>query len=213
MWPGRAPDLQRLVADLQQVALVDGPVDLAARHGDVDSLGVDPGVGQDLVPFLDRGDALGVRGHLALENLAGTRQPLGVIDVGVRRDDHLAGGQAEIHLPDQLQHVGQLVEEPDVDQGEFRPAINQIDVHAHPALRLVVHFEHAREHVTPLDHSELTPLNPDDPWMLRECRVRQRPTTSHLYRDPFYAAGDRLNEAGNENCRDWERFRRVVRQT
>ena len=75
-----------------------------------------------------------------------------MIDVGVRRDDHLARGQAIIHLPDQLQHVGQLVEEADVDQGEFRPAINQIDVDAHPALRLVVHLENAREHVTPLDH-------------------------------------------------------------
>ncbi len=84
---------------------------LQRRHRDVDVLGVDPGVGQDLVPFLDGGDALGVRGHLALEHLAGPREPLGVIDVGVGRDDHLARGEAEIHLADQLEHVGQLVEE------------------------------------------------------------------------------------------------------
>ena len=127
---------------------------LQRRHRDVDALGVDPGVGEDLVAFLDRRDALGVGGHLALEDLAGPRQPLGVVDVGVGRDDQLAGGEAEIHLADQLEHVGQLVEEPDVDQGEFRAAVDQVDVHPHPALRLVVHLDHAREDVTPLDHSK-----------------------------------------------------------
>ena len=51
---GGAPDLQRPVADLDAVSLVDGPVDLAPGHGDLDPLGVDPGVGQDLVALLER---------------------------------------------------------------------------------------------------------------------------------------------------------------
>ena len=87
----------------------------------MDILGVDPRVGKDLVAFFDRRDALGMGGHLALEHVASTGEPLRVIDVGVGRDDQLAGGEAEIHLPDQLEHVGQLVEEADVDQANSEP--------------------------------------------------------------------------------------------
>ena len=111
VWPGVLQTSSVLSPICEHVALVDRPVDLAARHGDVDALGVDPGVGEDLVPFLDGGDALGVGGDLALEDFTGARQPLGVIDVGVGGDDQLARGQAEIHLADQLEDVGQLVEE------------------------------------------------------------------------------------------------------
>ena len=108
---GGAPDLERPVADRQDVSLVDRQVDLAAGHRDVDVLGVDPGVGHDLVALFERGDALGVGGDLALEDLAGAGQALGVVGVGVGRQDHLAGREAEVHLADQLEHVGQLVEE------------------------------------------------------------------------------------------------------
>ena len=72
---GRAPDLQRPVADRQDVPLVDRQVDLAAGHRDVDVLGVDPGVGEDLVPLLERRHALGMGGDLALEDLAGPASP------------------------------------------------------------------------------------------------------------------------------------------
>ena len=94
-------------------------------------------------------------GHLALEDLAGPGQALGVVGVGVGRDDHLAGREAEVHLADQLEDVDQLVEEPDVDQGVFGAAVDQVDVHAQPAPGLDVHLDHAGEQVVPLDHREV----------------------------------------------------------
>ena len=154
MWPGGAPDLERLVADRDDVALVDRHVDLAPGHRDVDVLGVDPGVGQDLVALFERGDALGVRGDLALEDLAGPGQALGVVGVGVGGQDHLAGREAEVHLADQLEHVGQLVEEADVDQRVLGAAVDQVDVHPQPAPGLDVHLDHAGENVVTFDHPE-----------------------------------------------------------
>ena len=180
MCPGVLQTSSVLSADLHEISLVDHPVDLAAGHRNVNVLGVDPGVGEDLVALFDGADALGVRDHLALENLAGPGEALGVIDVGMGRDDHLAGGEAEVHLPDQLEHVGQLVEEADVDQGVLRAAVDQVDVHPHPALRLVVHLDHAREDVTPLDHSPGSSRG-------RMCRGRQDGSI-------LRAAASRLNE-------------------
>ena len=89
--------------------------------GNPDPLGIDPGTGENLVTLLEGGDGLGVGCHFGLEDLAGSRQSLGVVDVGVSRDDHLAGGETEIHLANQFQHVRQVVEEPDVDSANSVP--------------------------------------------------------------------------------------------
>ena len=47
----------------------------------------------------------------------------------------------------------QLVEEPDVDQGVLGAAVDQVDVHAQPAPRLDVHLDDAGEDVTAFDHA------------------------------------------------------------
>ncbi len=164
-------------------------------HRDVDALGVDPGVGQDLIAFLDGGNAPGMGDDLALEDLAGPAESLGVVDVGVGGDDHLAGGQAEIHLPDQFQHVGQLVEESDVDQGEFGTAIDQVDVHTQAPPRLVVHLQDAGKQVTPLDHAEV------GSYKMR-CPDRYRPAGRYLFYGKIRL---RINETGNKTARRWNK--------
>ena len=98
----------------------------------------------------------------ALEDLAGPGQPLDVVHVGMGGDDQLAGREAEVHLPDQLQDVGQLVEEADVDQGVFRAAVDQVDIDPHPAASLVVHLDHAGEQEMPLNHGCIGLLGPVD---------------------------------------------------
>ena len=79
--------------------------------GMLDALCVDACVGEDFVAFLDGRDAPWVCDDLASEDLAGAGESLGVIDVGVGGDDELARREAEIHLPDQLQHVGEFIQE------------------------------------------------------------------------------------------------------
>ena len=54
---GRVPDFQLQIADLDDVALVEQHVDLAARHRNGEILGLDVGVGHDLVARFHRLDA------------------------------------------------------------------------------------------------------------------------------------------------------------
>ena len=150
---GSAPDLELAVAHGHNVPLVDRAVDLAFGHLDRNILGVDPRVSHDLVPLFERDDALGVGVDLALEQVPGPSQTLGVVGVGVGGQDHLAGGQAEIHLPDQFQDVGELVEEADVDQGVFGPAVDQINVNPQAPSGLDIHLDHPRKNVATLNHA------------------------------------------------------------
>ncbi len=143
------------LAHLQPVSLIDRLVDLAARHGNLDSLGVDAGVGEDLVTLFQGLDAAGMSGDRAFEDLAGASQSLGVVHVGMSGHDQLAGREAEVHLPDQLEHIGQLVQKADVDQRVLGASVDQVDVDTHPAAGLVVHLDHAGEHVIPFDHREV----------------------------------------------------------
>ena len=46
---------------------------------------------------------------------------------------------------DQLEDLGQLVEESDVDEGELGAAVDQVDVHAQPPASLHVHLDDAGE--------------------------------------------------------------------
>jgi hypothetical protein len=94
---------------------------------------------------------------LAAEDLAGTGETLCMVHVGMGGDDQLARREAEIHLPDQLQHVGEFIQESHVDEGKFGAAVDEVDVHPHPAPRLVVHLQYARKDITPLDHAENGP--------------------------------------------------------
>ena len=155
MWPGVLQTSSVRLPTLQPISLVDRLIHLAAGHGDLNSLGVDPGVGEDLVALFERLDAAGMSHDRALEDLAGPGQPLGVVDIGMRGHDQLAGRKAEVHLAGQLEHVGQLVQEADVDQGVLGASIDQVDVHPHPAAGLVVHLDHAGEQIIPFDHRDV----------------------------------------------------------
>ena len=199
---GRAPDLQLLVADPDSVPLVDRPVDLATGHWDVDALCVDACIGQDLVPFLDGGDALGVGGDLAAEDFAGAGEALGVIDVGVGGDDQLAGRQAEIHLADQLEHVRELIEEADVDRGELGAAVDEVDVHTQSTTGLVVHLQHARKDITPLDHAEFgLSMRVRDRFGLQFAR-HSTPVEPGAQRKnaPAVKTGERNAASGRQRC-------------
>ena len=63
---GGVPDFQCQVADLDRVPFVENKVDLATRHGDLDALGLDRGVGHDLVGGLQGLDAEWMGRHFRL---------------------------------------------------------------------------------------------------------------------------------------------------
>ena len=148
VWPGVCQTSSLQVADRDRVALVEQHVDLARRHRDVDVLRLDGGVGQISSPRLQRLDALGVGGDLGLEQFLGAGDALDVVGVGVRGDDHLAGGQVEVHLADQLDDLVDGVEIADVDEQEFAAAVDEVDVDAQAAAGLVVHLDDVRERGT-----------------------------------------------------------------
>src|SRR5262249_1078523 len=95
-----------------------------------------------------------------LQHLPGPRQALGVVHVGVRGDDQLARREAEVHLADQLEDLGQLVEEADVDQGVLGPAVDQVDVDPQAPPGLDVHLDDAGEDVAAFDHRRTTSSSP-----------------------------------------------------
>ena len=69
-----------------------------------------------LVAALQGGDAERVGRHPGPEQLLGPGDPLDVVGVGVGGDDHLAGGQVEVHLADQVDNLVRGVKKSDVDQ-------------------------------------------------------------------------------------------------
>ena len=99
-----------------------------------------------------RRGGLRVRRRLRFQALAGRSQPLDVIGVRVRRDQHLALGQREIELADQLDHFVECVILPDIDERPFVPAVDQIDIHAERLGCLKIQFNHTGEEIFPGDH-------------------------------------------------------------
>src|SRR5262249_29888834 len=98
--PRRVPDIQFQIADLEYVSFVEGQIDLARRHGDLNSLSLDRGVRLNLVGRIRRTDAEWMGRDLGLEAVFGGLEPLDVVGVGVGSDDHLAFREAEIRLAD-----------------------------------------------------------------------------------------------------------------
>ena len=127
-------------------------VDLARRHGDLDVLGLDGGVGQDLVAAFDGLDALGMGRHPGFEHVPGPGQALDVIDVGMGGDDHLARGQVEVHLADQLDDLVDRFQQADVDENELGAAVDEVDVDPEPPAGLVVHLDDVRKEIFPSQH-------------------------------------------------------------
>src|SRR5262245_48358899 len=147
------PDVQRQLSDGEGVALVEEAVDLDGRHRDVDSLGGNGGVGFDHVSPLDRRDAQRVGEHLGLEPRLGSLEALDVVRVCVGGDDRFALGQAEVHLPDQLDDIVHRFLEPDIDEDVVAvPAVEQVDVDPEPPAGLVVQLDDTGKEVLPALH-------------------------------------------------------------
>ena len=127
---GRVPHLELELADLDLVALVELHVDLAGRHRDVEVLRGDAGVRLDgLAGLQERPQRGGGHAVLARMRSRACSQCLDVIGVGVRRDQELALGELEVEVADQFDHLVERVLLPDVDEGPFRAAVDEVDVH------------------------------------------------------------------------------------
>ena len=70
------------------------------------------------------------------------------------RQNHLAVGQAEVHLADQLEDFGELVEEADVDQRVLRAAVDEVNIHPKSASGLDIELDDARKDITTFDHTQ-----------------------------------------------------------
>src|SRR5262249_59416810 len=81
---------------------------------------------------------------------------LNVVGVGVRGDDHLAGGQVEVHGADEVDDLREGVEPADVDEQELGAAVDEIDVDPQAPAGLVVQLDHVRKEVLPLAHDGFT---------------------------------------------------------
>src|SRR5579884_2532307 len=90
--------------------------------------------------------------HLGFEDFLSAGEALDVIGVGVRGDNHLAGGQVEIHLANQLDDFVDGIEVADVDEKKLVAAIEKIDVDAQAPAGLVVHLDDSGEEVLPRQH-------------------------------------------------------------
>src|SRR5207249_2328211 len=90
--------------------------------------------------------------NLGTQQLTGAGDPLNVVGVGMGGDDHLAGGQVEVHAPDQLDDLLHRIEIADVDQDELAAAVDQVDVHPEAPAGLKVHLDDTGEEVLPLEH-------------------------------------------------------------
>ena len=103
-------------------------------------------------PLSSGSTVLGWAPTLVLQHLAGVGRPLDVVGVGVRGDKHFAGGQVEIHLADQLDDLVHGFQIANVDEGEFRPTVDEVDVDAEAPAGLVVHLDDVGKEVLPRQH-------------------------------------------------------------
>src|SRR5262249_45237741 len=107
-------------------------------------------------------DAKRMGSHFRLEQFLRPSGALDMIRIGMRRDNHLARRQAEVHLADQFDNFFDRVNKADVNKDELVASIDEINIHTKPAAGLVVHFDDIRKDVLPFQHawrnSQLPPL-------------------------------------------------------
>ena len=149
---GGVPDLEPTRADLEGVAIADRPIDLHRRHFEMDVLRRDLGERLDPIAALEGLDGERVGEDRRFEDRLGLRQPLDVIDVGMRGDEGPAGREGEIELTDHLHDLVDGLGVADVDEHPVAVVINQIDVATDPPARLVVHLDDTGENRAALEH-------------------------------------------------------------
>src|SRR5262249_20235034 len=143
--------------DLNFVALVELQVDLAARHGDFDALGLDGGIGHDFVATLEGGDAKRMRGDPGPQQLLGPGRALDMVGVRVGGNQHLALRQTKVHLADKVDDLFHGVEVANIDEKELGAAVDQVDVDAQAATGLVVQLDDVRKEIFALFHGVIPP--------------------------------------------------------
>ena len=74
---------------------------------------------------------------------ARSRDPLHMIGVSVCGNDHLALGQVEIHLADEVDNLFDGVNEADVDENKLAAAVDEVDINAKPMAGLVIQLNDA----------------------------------------------------------------------
>jgi len=87
-----------------------------------------------------------------------------VVRVGVGGDDHLAGGQIEVHLANQLDDFIHRLDVADVDEDELAAAIDQIDIDPQAAASLVVHLDDMRKQILSGKHFIGHPKKRSEPF-------------------------------------------------
>src|SRR5436190_8175628 len=80
------------------------------------------------------------------EKLLRLRHSLNVIDVGVRRDQHLAFAQREVHLPDQLDDFLDRLLQADIDEQPIASLKHEINAAAEDFRRLKTHLDDIRKY-------------------------------------------------------------------
>ena len=73
-----------------------------------------------------------MRGDFRLHQLLGAGNSLNMIGVSVGGDQHLASGQIEVHLANQIDNLVDGVKIADVDQEKLAAAVDQVDVDPEP---------------------------------------------------------------------------------
>ena len=120
----------------------------------MDVLGRDLRERLDAVATLQRLHGEGMGEDRRFEQRLRLGKTLDVVDIGVGRDEGLAGREGEVHLPDHLHDLFHVLGEADVDQHPLPVVIDQIDVAADPPPGLVVHLDDTGEQGAALEHRQ-----------------------------------------------------------
>ena len=75
--------------------------------------------------------------------MLGFGEPLNVIDVRMRPDQHLALSQRKVHLPHELDDLLNRLVKPNVDEHPLAAVKDEIDIASEELPRLEVHLDHA----------------------------------------------------------------------
>jgi hypothetical protein len=135
------PHLQLQVTHGDLITLIQFDIDFAPRHRYFDILSLDEGISDDLVAGLKRLDSHRVRGDFGSEQFLCSCESLGMVRVGMRRDDHLAGVQRKVHLAHHLDDFWHCFEIADVNEYVFAASVDQIDVASDAPAGLQVHLD------------------------------------------------------------------------
>ena len=89
---------------------------------------------------------------LGLEHLLKFGQALNMVDVGVRRHQHLALRKGKVKLPNELDNFVDRLVIAHVNQQPLRSVVDQVDIAPEALAGLHVHFDNVRKYRLPFQH-------------------------------------------------------------